>query len=598
MKLWQFLLSLKARNSLPRVTSRQYLTLLRTYLGPQRLRVAVMALLLFASIAMQLLGPQIIRVFIDAFQHGATQQVLTLTALLYLGVAIGGRLVSALAAYFCEDVGWRATNWLREDLTRHCLNLDRTFHSRYTPGELIERVDGNVDSLANFFSRFMVLVLGNALLVLGILVLMARENAWLGIVMGAYLVISIIAYVRVQKFAIPYYKKHQQAEAVLSGFWGELLASLEDVASSGAAPYILRRYVQLQRQENTAEIKRTFYWTSFEVSGLAIEVVSMIFALIISVYLFVHGSITLGTLVLLLSYNSLMLDYTFELTEQFSALQEATASIERINEIYHTASQVPDGPGVSFPTGALDIAFEEVAFHYESAQTVLRDISFEVPAGMAVGLIGRSGSGKTSLTRLLMRFYDPVVGSVCLGGQDLRQARLEDLRQRVGLVTQEVQLFRATLRENLTFFDERIDDERILAAITQLGLYDWYMRLPEGLDTPLASNGAGLSAGEAQLLACIRVFLKDPQLIILDEATSRLDPATEQLITQATERLLRGRTALIIAHRLSTVERVERIMVLEAGQIVEYGSRADLAGDPASRYAQLIQMTHPEELLA
>ncbi|GHO57402.1 ABC transporter ATP-binding protein [Ktedonobacter robiniae] len=598
MKFWQFLLSLKARNSPPRVTSRQYLTLLRTYLGPQRLRVAAMALLLFASIAMQLLGPQIIRVFIDAFQYGATQQVLTLTALLYLGVAIGGRLVSALAAYFCEDVGWRATNWLREDLTRHCLNLDRAFHSRYTPGELIERVDGNVDSLANFFSRLMVLVLGNALLVLGILVLMARENAWLGIVMGLYLVVSIFAYVRIQKFAIPYYKKHQQAEAVLSGFWGELLASLEDIASSGAAPYILRRYVQLQRQENSAELKRTFYWTSFETSGLAIEVVSMIAVLIFSVYLFMHGSITLGTLVLLLSYNSLMLDYTFELTEQFSALQEATASIERINEIYHTASQVPDGPGVSFPPGALDIAFQAVNFHYEPSQPVLLDISFEVPAGMTVGLIGRSGSGKTSLTRLLMRFYDPVVGSVCLGGQNLRQARLEDLRQRVGLVTQEVQLFRATLRENLTFFDERIDDERILAAITRLGLYDWYTRLPNGLDTPLASNGAGLSAGEAQLLACIRVFLKDPQLVILDEATSRLDPATERLITQATERLLRGRTALIIAHRLSTVERVERIMVLEAGQIVEYGARANLAGDPTSLYAQLLQMMHPEELLA
>lgn len=182
--------------------------------------------------------------------------MLTLTALHYLGMAIGGRLVSALAAYFCEDVGWRATNWLREDLTRHCLNLDRAFHSRYTPGELIERVDGNVDSLANFFSRFTVLVLGNALLVLGILILMARENVWLGIVMDAYRVISIFAYVRVQNFAIPYYKKHQQAEAILSGFWGEVLTSLEDIAASGEAPYILRRYVQLQRQENTAELKR------------------------------------------------------------------------------------------------------------------------------------------------------------------------------------------------------------------------------------------------------------------------------------------------------------------------------------------------------
>lgn len=598
MKLPQFLRSIRARNSPTRVTWRQYWTLFKTYLFPQRFRVVWMALLLIASIALQLLGPQFIRSFIDTFERNGDLQVLTVTALCYLGVAVGSRLVSACATYFCEDVGWNATNQLRADLTQHCLNLDRSFHTTHTPGELLDRVDNNVDTLANFFSQFVIRVLGSIVLMLGVLVLMAREQLWFGVILSIYLVLSILLFVRVQKMAVSYYKPHWQAEAELSGFWGELLASLEDIASSGAVRYVMRRYVQLQRRENQTELKAIAWWAGLEGTGLVIDVLSMVIVLILSAYLFVHSTISLGTVVLLLSYTTQLLDHTLEVTEQFGSLQEATACIERINEIYHTQSRVQDGPGVHFPAGALSIAFQQVSFSYEATQSVLQDITFQVAPGAVVGLIGHSGSGKTTLTRLLMRFYDPTSGTVQLGGQDLRQVRLDDLRPRIGLVTQDVQLLGATLRDNLTFFDETIPDTRIMQAIEQLGIHEWLTRLPHGLDTKLSSNGAGLSAGEAQLLACIRVFLKDPQLIILDEATSRLDPATEKLITQATEQLLMGRTAIIIAHRLSTVERVDAIMVLEAGRIVEYEARTKLANDPNSRYAQLLQMTHPEELLA
>lgn len=598
MRFAWFTRSHKARNSPASVTVQQYTTLLATYLGPQWLRVCLMALLLFGSIALQLLGPQFIRTFIDTVQKNGDVQVLTFTALLYLGVAIGSRIVSALATYMCEDVGWNATNRLREDLTRHCLNLDRSFHSEHTPGELIERVDANVNVLADFFSRFMVDVVGNGIFMLGVLVLMARENIWFGVVLTIYSLLSMGVFVRVQRLIVPIYKKHWAAQAALSGFWGELLSSREDIASSGAGGYILQRYFGLQRQENTTELKSTLLWSGFEDVGLAIDVLSTMIILILSGYFFVRGAITLGTLVLLLNYTTQLLNHMFEITDRFHSLQEATACIERINELYHIESRVQDGPGVAFPRGALDLAFQQVSFHYEAAQPVLRDVSFELAAGETLGLIGRTGSGKTTLTRLLMRFYDPVAGVVRLGGHDLRAAQLDDLRQRVGLVTQEVQLFRASLRDNLTFFDETIEDARILNAIEQLGIGVWYTRLAKGLDTMLAGNNAGLSAGEAQLLACLRVFLKDPQVIILDEATSRLDPATERLVTRALERLLAGRTAVIIAHRLSTVERLDRIMVLEDGRIVEYGPRAALAADATSRYAQLLHMIHPEELLA
>lgn len=598
MKLFQVFQSLKARNSPTRVTLRQYGALFTTYLGPQWLRATVMALLLIGSIALELLGPQLIRAFIDAVQNNSSAQTLTLTALMYLGAAIGGRLVSACTTYFSENVGWTATNQLRADLAHHCLNLDRSFHTDHTPGELLERVDSDVETLADFFSQFVVRILGSGILMLGVLLLMTRENILFGVVLGVYLVLSNIVFLTVQKPAIAYYKLHLQAKAELSGFWGEVFGCLEDIASSGAARYILRRYRQLQHQENSAEMKRTAFWELFESSGLALDTLSMALVLILCAYFYVQNTISLGTVVLLLAYTSQMLNHAFDIAEQLAGLQQATASIERINEIYHIRSRVQDGPGVNFPAGTLALNFENVSFAYETAQTVLHNISFRLAAGETIGLIGRTGSGKTTLTRLLMRFYDPTSGQILLGGQDLRQARLDDLRARIGLVTQEVQLFRGTLRDNLTFFDASIADQRILQAIKQLGVSTWYERLPRGLDTELSSDGGGLSAGEAQLLACIRVFLQDPQLIILDEATSRLDPATEQALTLATQRLLAGRTALVIAHRLSTVERVDHIMVLAEGHVLEYDAREVLARDATSHYSRLLQEINPEEMLA
>lgn len=597
MKLSQFFQSIKARNSPTRVTARQYRALFVTYLGPQWLRVICMTLLLLGSIALELLGPQLIRTFIDDVQNNSGAQLLTIIALVYLVVAIGGRLVSAGASYFSENVGWTATNQLRADLTHHCLNLDRSFHAEHTPGELLERVDSDVEELADFFSQFVVRILGSFILMLGVLVLMARENILFGVVLSLSLVLSNIVFLAIQEPAIAYLKLHLQAKADLSGFWGEVFGCLEDIASSGAIRYILRRYRQLQRQENKAEMKRTAFWVGFEASGSALDTLSMMLVLLLSAYFYVRGDLSLGTIVLLLTYTSQMLDHAYDIAEQLSALQQATASIERINEIYHTQSRVQDGPGMNFPPGALALSFENVSFAYEAAQTVLHNISFTLPAGASLGLIGRTGSGKTTLTRLLTRFYDPTSGQILLGGQDLRQARLDDLRTRIGLVTQEVQLFKGTLRDNLTFFDESIDDTRILQAIEQLGVSTWYECLPHGLDTELSSDGGGLSAGEAQLLACVRIFLQDPQLVILDEATSRLDPATELTLTQATQRLLTGRTALVIAHRLSTVERVDHIMVLADGRVLEYDARATLAHNAASHYSRLLQAINPEEML-
>jgi ABC-type multidrug transport system fused ATPase/permease subunit len=226
---------------------------------------------------------------------------------------------------------------------------------------------------------------------------------------------------------------------------------------------------------------------------------------------------------------------------------------------------------------------------------VLSGVDLHLPAGQTLGLVGRTGSGKTTIARLVLRLYDPTEGVLRVGGVDLRRTDRSERRRRIGAVTQDVQLFAASVRDNLTLFrPELAGDDRLRAVLAEVGLGGWLAGLPDGLDTPLggqgtgAGAGAGVSAGEAQLLAFARAFLTDPGLVVLDEASSRLDPATEQRIEAAIDRLLTNRTAVLIAHRLSSLSRVDQIAVVADGRVVEYGPRAELATDPDSRFARLL----------
>ncbi|HEV7237056.1 MAG TPA: ATP-binding cassette domain-containing protein, partial [Ktedonobacteraceae bacterium] len=268
-----------------------------------------------------------------------------------------------------------------------------------------------------------------------------------------------------------------------------------------------------------------------------------------------------------------------------------------VEELLQMRPQVQEQAQATLSTGKISAEFQDVSFSYEPQQMVLRNVSFHLPAGKVLGILGRTGSGKTTLARLLFRLYDPTSGTISLNGVNIRDVALDHLRDHVGMVTQDVQLFQASVRDNLTFFKQGMSDKQIERVLTELGLWEWIVSLPGGLDAELATGGQGLSAGEAQLLAFARVFLKNPALVILDEASSRLDPATENLLERAVDRLLEQRTGIMIAHRLKTVLRADDIMVLEDGCIVEYGPRVALMHDPTSRFYSLLQ-TGLEEVLA
>jgi ATP-binding cassette subfamily B protein len=283
------------------------------------------------------------------------------------------------------------------------------------------------------------------------------------------------------------------------------------------------------------------------------------------------------------------------LSRQMNSFQQATGGIVRVRGLLATAARVADGHGATISDGALSIELDGVSFAYEAAP-VLRDVAFRVEPGEVLGLLGRTGAGKTTIARLLFRLHDPTAGVVRLGGTDVREARLDAVRGRVGLVTQDVQLFQGTLRENVALFDRSVPDARLRQVFAELGLDEWLCALPAGLDTPLGAGARGLSAGEAQLVALARVFLKDPGLVVLDEASSRLDPHTERLLARAVRRLLDGRTGVVIAHRLATVARADRILILDDGRVAELGRRADLERDPTSRFARLLRAGMAEAL--
>jgi ABC-type multidrug transport system fused ATPase/permease subunit len=574
-----------------------YRDLLTRYLRPQARRVAILAALLCGSIGLQIANPQILRHFIDTAMAPGSHQELTFDALLYIGIAVGQQLLLVASTYISELVGWTATNELRADLTLHLLELDLSFHKSRTPGELIERIDGDVTTLANFFSQFVVKVLGSLLLLLGVLIVLWMVSPLAGVVVTLFAACILVGMLRLRTIAVPYWTADRQASADLFGFIEERLAGTVDIRSSGARSYVMRRLYEFMRARyragSTAIFKETYMW-SVPVTGFAVGT-ALAFAL--AAYLVRTASLSLGTGFLIYFYMQLLFEPLNLLSNQVEDFQKANAGIIRIRELLQIRSAISDGPGASFPDGAPAVEFRGVCFGYEDEEMILHDLSFSLDQGAVLGLLGRTGSGKTTLTRLLCRLYDPSAGAVLLGGIDLRTARLAEVRRHVGMVTQDVQLFRATVRDNLTFFDPTIDDVRIVAALTELGLDAWLRGLPEGLDTMLAAGGGGLSAGEAQLLAFTRVFLKNPGLVILDEASSRLDPATERLIEHAIGRLLEGRTGIVIAHRLATVQRADLIMILEGGHIAEYGLRDRLMGDAGSRFSGLLRAGVEEVLV-
>ncbi|MFL0374081.1 ABC transporter ATP-binding protein [Paenibacillus amylolyticus] len=580
---------------MPKTEKRSMSWLLR-YLKPVKGRLALLLIMLLTSTGLQLLNPQIIKRFIDTAASGGVLTNLVQLAGIFLVVAVFNQLITVAVSYLGNDVAWRATNQLRGDLLKHCLRLDMRFHNVKTPGEMIERVDGDVTSISNFFAMFIVQVIGSFVLLAGILGFMFSVNVPIALVMTVFTLLSILFMVFIRNLGVDSSKNERAASASLFGLIEERIAGIEDVQANGHVPYVMNRFYRTMRtvfrKGRKAWLLRVIPWnTTVVLFALAVTAV-----LLLGVHYYMEGLISIGTLFLIYQYTQMLNDPIEMLGDQVQEFQKAKSGMLRSRELLSMQSVIEEGTEEQLPEGPLGLEFSQVHFSYNQDKPVLQDITFALKPGERMGIIGRTGSGKSSLSRVLLRLYNLDRGTIRVGGTDITKLSLQALYRRVGMVTQDVQLFDGTLRDNLTLFNGDVSDQMIKETTDRLGLSQWINSQPEGLDTYLAAGGASLSAGEAQLFALTRVFLTEPSLVILDEPSSRLDAATEGMLQSAIDQLMKQSTGVIIAHRLATLEKVDRIMVLGDGKVLEFGAREELASNPASHYARLLITGREEEL--
>lgn len=564
------------------------------YVSKQKLTVSFLLLISAVNIGLLLINPQISRYFIDEAAKGSEAKNLTFVALLFILFAFLAQGLSLLITYIGEKVAWKATNDIRTDLITHCINLDMSFHKENKPGALLERVDGDVSKLFDLFSKIFLNVLNNFILLLGTLIILFYENVLIGISLTIF---AIVLLWKVKSKTENHWVKSSEVNAELSGFIGENISSTEDIASSGAREYVMDNFYKLNRRIFPVFRKARLTWATMWSVTITIFAVGTIIAFSVSTYLWTKGVITIGTAYLIFNYTQILRRPIEQIRVNIQELQVAGASFVRVNDLFMTKSSLKYGEETLDSSKPLHIKFNNVDFQYKEGIDVLKDVSIQVDGGRTLGVLGHTGSGKTSLARLIVRMYDIKSGEILLNNKNITLIREEEIAKNIAYITQDVQILTATVRDNITLFNKDIKDEDIIKIIYELGFQDWYESLSNGLDTYLELGSKSLSSGEAQLLSFIRVFHKKPTLIIFDEATSRVDSATEQLIDSALDKLLKNRTCIIIAHRLSTLNRAQDILLLENGKVVEFGERKTLLEDESTKYHQLLQRGVEEVLV-
>ncbi len=571
---------------------------------PEQARYIGLSIAVTATALLPLVGPLLIGRIVDDVAAGAGAATVVRYGLAYLIVTVVAQLISVATTWYGNTIAWRTANDLRLGLTRHVLGLDHEFHRSHTPGELIQRIDGDVTSVSDFLGRVLANIAAAILTVFGVLVVLSVIDWRLGLMMVVYSLVGGAMLVLLRDEAIAETERTMSSSARLYGGIEERLTAAEDLRSNGAGDHAIRRFVDdatvnLHHHVDEEHAFMKLWWgLQGSVAGGAV------LALIAGGWLVSIDAISLGAAFVLFQYVQIIRRPMEDIVDRIEMVQKASAAMVRVSKLRAVQpSIVEPGEPVSPPPGPLSVEFSDVDFDYGDGQPVLTGIDLELAAGRTVGVVGRTGGGKSTLSRLVLRLVDATAGTVRLGGVPIADIPLAELRHRVALIPQEVQLVHGSIRDNVTLFDPSPTDDEVADAIRQVGLESLLDDADDpddpddpagggglGLHAELTGGAAGLSAGESQLLALARVWLRNPDLVVLDEATARIDPETEARLHRAVSRLLEGRTAIIIAHRLSTLREVDDIVVVHEGRILEHGRREDLEADADGRFRRLLDL--------
>lgn len=559
----------------------RYVALLRAHTRGRRGMFAVVVAALVAGAGVQVASPLVVRAFLDLARAGAAVERLTAVAALFVGVAVAGSALEVVRSHAGAVLAWHAMNNLRHRLFRHVIDLGHSFFARTAPGNLLERVDGDVAKLGRLLSDLLPELAANLLMTAGIAVVLLSEDWRVGAAVAAFAVVGVVAVDRVRALGVPRFVRSRAASAAFFGRLSEWLAAAEELRPLGGQRYVRASFEHVLARWLPREVAAEIAGHALSLANTLVFIGGMAVGLSVSAGLYRAGLLTLGTVWLVYRYSELIRGPLTALRAEMQQLQQAQAALIRIDDLLAETGAAHAGTA-RLPAGACSLAFDRVRFRYVDGAPVLRDASFAVSEGTVLGLIGSTGSGKSTITRLLSRMIELQEGDIRLGGVSVRDLAAGHLRHRVAVLPQEAEIIPGSVRDNATLFDDSVPAEAVADAFRRLGAGAWLQQLAGGVETAVGPGYRELSSGERQLVAISRILLREPSVVILDEPAARIDPATEALVRRALAQLLRGRTGLVIAHRRTTLDLVDEVALLEHGAIAERIPRADLeAGEPS-----------------